>query len=90
MVAITENVFNKLTDFIKNTYGIHLKKEKKALVTGRLQNILLEKKFKNFSEYYEYIISDKTGYAAASLANRITTNHTYFMREPEHFLYLKE
>ena len=46
--------------------------------------------FKNFSEYYNYIISDKSGTAIVTLTNKITTNHTFFMREPEHFYYLRD
>lgn len=90
MVAITEKEFKQLTSYIKANYGIHLKKEKKALVTGRLQNVLANKKIKDFSEYYDYIISDKTGEAASTLANKITTNHTFFMREAEHFYYFRD
>ena len=62
---------------------------KKALVMGRLQRILVEKGFKDFTEYYNYIISDKSGEASKILINKITTNHTFFMREVEHFYFFK-
>jgi len=51
---------------------------------------LEEKNFKSFSEYYEYILSDTTGEAVATLVNKITTNHTFFMREPKHFYYFRD
>ena len=89
MIAITNDEFIKLTSYIKANYGIQLKEEKKALVTSRLQNVLTDMHFKNFTEYYNYIINDKTGKAAITLMNKITTNHTYFMRESEHFDFLK-
>jgi chemotaxis protein methyltransferase CheR len=89
MITITIDEFKILADYIRANYGINLKQEKQALVTGRLHNVLLENNFKNFSEYYDYIVSDKTGTAASILVERITTNHTYFMREPDHFSYLK-
>ena len=63
--------------------------EKRALVTSRLHSILTEHGFTSFSQYFDYVISDKTGQAAIAMMNKITTNHTYFMREPEHFDYLK-
>lgn len=88
--AITEKEFYQLTAYIKANYGIHLKEEKKALVTSRLHSVLLEHGFRNFSEYYEYILSDQTGNAAATLINKITTNHTFFMREADHFNYFRE
>ncbi|HBR02058.1 MAG TPA: chemotaxis protein CheR [Ruminiclostridium sp.] len=90
MISITSKEFEQLTAYIKDNYGIHLKNEKRALVVGRLHNVLLQNKFNNFSEYYQYIISDKTGNAAATLINKITTNHTYFMREADHFIYFRD
>ncbi|MPL97409.1 Chemotaxis protein methyltransferase 1 [bioreactor metagenome] len=90
LITITKEEFRKLADYIKCNYGIQLKEEKQALVTGRLQNVLTEKNFNDFSEYYNYVIQDKTGEAAVTLMNKITTNHTFFMREPEHFYYFRD
>jgi len=45
--------------------------------------------FNNFSEYYNYLITDKTGNALVTLFDKITTNHTFFMREADHFYYFK-
>jgi len=55
------------------------------LVVGRLQNILQQMNFTSFSDYYDYVMSDTTGEAVTTLINKITTNHTFFMREPDHF-----
>jgi chemotaxis protein methyltransferase CheR len=88
--TITDKEFRQLTAYIKDNYGIHLKEEKRALVTGRLYNVLLENNLENFTEYYKYVISDKTGQAAATLINKMTTNHTFFMREAEHFFYFRD
>lgn len=90
MVTITDNEFRKLTAYIKKNYGIHLKEEKKTLVTGRLHNVLDENKCKSFSEYFNLLEADKTGEMATTLVNKITTNHTFFMRESDHFMYFQE
>lgn len=87
MIIISDKEFNKLTEYVKSNYGINLTEKKKTLVVGRLQNILQQKNFNNFSEYYEYIVSDSTGEAVTTLVNKITTNHTFFMRESDHFEY---
>jgi chemotaxis protein methyltransferase CheR len=89
MVTITEKEFWKLSEFIKSNYGINLKEEKKSLVMGRLYNVLIQRNCKNFSDYYDYVVADKTGVAATKLIEKITTNHTFFMREADHFYYLK-
>lgn len=90
MVTITEKEFKQLADYIKAHYGINLKEEKMSLVMGRLQNVLVQEKINSFTDYYNYIISDKTGNAVVTLINKITTNHTFFMREIEHFHYFGE
>lgn len=90
IVTITDEEFKKLSDYIKVNYGIKLNEEKRALLMGRLQNVLSENNFSNFSDYYKYVISDKTGSALITLVNKVTTNHTFFMREAEHFSYFRD
>lgn len=90
MQPITDIEFKKLSGYIKDNYGIHLKEDKLSLITGRLQGVLAQRNCKNFTEYYNYIVSDTTGEAAIELVNKITTNHTFFMRESEHFSCFRE
>lgn len=90
MMNITEKEFRQLADYIEQNYGIHLKAEKQALVAGRLQNVLAQMGFNSFTEYYKYVVSDKSGDAVVTLVDKITTNHTFFMREAEHFYYFRD
>lgn len=90
MITITDKEFKQLAAYIKAHYGIYLKNEKQALVIGRLQHVLMDRNFHSFSEYYDYLISDKTGNAAAILINKISTNHTFFMREADHFDFFRD
>lgn len=90
MVTITQKEYNKLASFIKKNYGIDLGTKKQALVMGRLNNVLIEQKISCFSEYFDYITSDSTGNALVTLVNKITTNHTFFMRENDHFVFFKD
>lgn len=87
---MTEMEFQKLAEYIEKNYGIHLKNEKKTLVVGRLQHVLEENNFKSFSEYYDYLVKDKTKHATNTLINKITTNHTFFMRESDHFYFFRD
>ena len=89
MINISEKEFAKLAEYIKSNYGIHLKEEKKSLVIGRLSNVLMQNGFKYFSDYFDYVSADKTGEAITVLIDGITTNHTFFMREVDHFYYFK-
>lgn len=90
IVTITKKEFDQLAEYIKSNYGIYLKEEKMTLVNGRLHNVLLEEGFSSFTDYYNYLIEDKSGQAAVQLINKITTNHTFFMREADHFYYYRD
>lgn len=90
MITITDNEFRKLAEYIKMNYGIHLKDEKRTLIISRLHNELVKSNCSNFTEYFEYIHSDKTGKAVTELINKITTNHTFFMREADHFYHFRD
>lgn len=89
MISITDKEFKRFSDYIKANYGIYLKQEKRSLIMGRLQNVLLQKNYESFSQYFDYVLADKTGNALVTLIDKVTTNHTFFMREPEHFIYFK-
>ncbi len=84
-VEITSKEFTLLRDFVYNNIGINLTEQKRNLVMGRLQKILRREKFTSFQQYYDFVASDKTGRALSELANSISTNHTFFYRERDHF-----
>lgn len=88
--TITDKEFNQLADYIRRNFGINLREEKRALVTGRLHNVLVQNNISNYSDYIERVLSDKTGKEAAALVSRISTNYTYFMREAEHFRFFAD
>lgn len=90
LLEITEKEFRQLADYIKINYGINLKEEKKTLIVSRLYKVLQEKNFKSFSDYYQYILSDQSGKAGMELIDRVSTNHTFFMREANHFDYFRD
>ena len=88
MISLTDKEFVTLTGFIKEKYGINLTK-KRVLIEGRLSNMLRERGISSFSEYMDIVFKDTTGTEVKTLLNKLTTNHTYFMREADHFEYMK-
>lgn len=90
MLHITDDEFRLLSGYIKQHSGIHLKDEKKTLLVGRLSQILNEQGFTSFMSYYEHLKQDTHGSELSRLIDRVTTNHTYFMREPEHFNFFQK
>lgn len=81
--------FREIVGFIKQNYGINLL-QKRTLVNGRLNNYIVQSGFSSFTEYFSHIKNDPTGKSGVILVNKLTTNHTYFLREPQHFDFLEE
>jgi chemotaxis protein methyltransferase CheR len=75
---------------IYKRFGIDLGDQKRALVVGRLNKVLRKLGFTNFKDYYKYLMRDRSGQALDTLINRISTNHTFFNRESDHFEYFRE
>ncbi|MEY8516063.1 protein-glutamate O-methyltransferase CheR [Lachnospiraceae bacterium 29-84] len=86
---ITEQEFNRIQVYVKKRYGIDLS-GKQILVSGRLENYILRNGFGGYDEYMEKVEKSPTGEEARNLINVLTTNHTYFMREFEHFEFMKK
>lgn len=89
MIKLTDNDFERLVDYMKKNYGINLEK-KRVLIEGRLSNMIQTRGFKSFKEFIDFAFADKTGKETMQLVNKLTTNHTFFMREPEHFDFLRK
>lgn len=87
MFQISDQEFEKLMTFVKTKYGIDLTK-KRILIQSRLSGVLRERGLKDFNEYINLVFKDTTGKEITTLLNKLTTNHSYFMREQEHFHFL--
>ena len=85
---ITDEEFLRIATFMKQRYGIDLS-QKKVIVNGRLENYIKRGGWSSFNEFINAVENDKTGRQEKMLVNFLTTNHTYFMREFEHFEYFK-
>ncbi len=86
---MTETEFLRICHFIKSRYGIDMIR-KKEIVQGRLDNYIRTNGFTDYSGYMNAVESDITGRMEKELVNILTTNHTFFMREFEHFDYLRQ
>jgi chemotaxis protein methyltransferase CheR len=78
-------VFRQFADLIYKEAGIHLGEHKQALVSARLGKRMRFLSIKDFDDYYEYIQRDHSRKELSNLLDAVSTNVTYFYREPEHF-----
>ena len=89
MIYLTDEEFAAIMTHIKDNYGVNLSK-KRSLIEGRLSNHLTALGFDNYKDYFSYAMNDKTGDEMTVLISKLTTNHTYFMREGDHFDFYRE
>ncbi len=82
---ITDEEYEKITGLIYERFGIYLSEKKRVLVLQRLQKLLRDGGFKTFGEYYDYVVDEETGEALLKMIDVISTNHTSFFREKDHF-----
>ncbi|MDE7246277.1 MAG: protein-glutamate O-methyltransferase CheR [Lachnospiraceae bacterium] len=85
---ITDSEFQRIVTYVKRNFGIDLS-QKKVLVGGRLENYLVRNGYANYNEFMAKVEQNPKGGEATDLINILTTNHTYFMRESEHFDFMK-
>lgn len=84
---MTDKEFLRIVKYVSVRYGIDLS-SKKVIVEGRMSNYLANQGYISFDSYMDKIEADSTGEEAQNLINMLTTNHTYFMRETDHFDFL--
>jgi len=89
MLYITDKEFNEIAIYFKDNFGVNLT-TKKPLVEGRLGNYIEQQGYKSYKEYFDHVVKDPTGDAVSTLISKLTTNHTYFLRESEHFVFFKD
>ncbi len=87
-LKLTDEDFYRLVTYMKNNYGINLEK-KRILIEGRLSGMAAARGYDNFKDLLDSVFADKTGSETMRLVNKLTTNHTFFLREAEHFEFLK-
>ena len=87
MMNMTDREFRQLRELVYERLGINLTGKKRSMLIGRLQKLLRTSGFKNFQDYYEYLVNDSGMKAMTELINRVTTNYSFFYRGKSHFEY---
>ena len=88
-LQISDAEFEAFSQFLYQHAGIHLRLGKKALVCGRLSKRLLHHQLRSYAEYFALIQSPEGQIEQQICVDLLTTNETYFFREPKHFEWLR-
>lgn len=91
MTLLSRKAFEAVTQLFHEASGIRLGDNKEALVAGRLQRLAQEHGVNDLEAYVDRLVSGNAPAAEMTrVIDRLTTNETYFFREPQHFNDLAE
>jgi chemotaxis protein methyltransferase CheR len=87
---ITDQEFAHFQRFIFDAAGITLSGAKKSLVSSRLAMRLQRREVSSYGEYITLLSSGREQEEVQLAVDLLTTNETYFFREPRHFEFLRD
>jgi len=87
---IRDDEFKKFRQLIYEVAGISMAPQKKMLVASRLARRLSHYQLSTYSEYFELANSPQYPGEFQVMIDSLTTNETYFFREPQHFDFLEQ
>jgi chemotaxis protein methyltransferase CheR len=89
-IGITDQEFALFQRLIYKIAGISLSDAKKVLLVGRLAKRLRQHELATFTAYYRMLASGDYPEEVQIMVDLLTTNETYFFREPQHFQFLRD
>ncbi len=87
-VEITNAEYAQFQQLIHKIAGISMSDSKRTLLVGRLGRRLRHHKMSSYSDYYKLVTSPGGKPELQQMVDLLTTNETYFFREPRHFEFL--
>jgi chemotaxis protein methyltransferase CheR len=88
-LALRAGEFEQIRQLAHVAFGLDLKPGKEELVMARLRRLVRAGGFLSFQQYCRHVVADRTGQSLARMIDALATNHTAFMREAEHFNFLR-
>lgn len=90
VVALSDKEFLQFQRFIYEAAGISMANGKQALVSGRLAKRLAHHQLNSYGEYLRMLENREHSRELQIAVDLLTTNETYFFREPKHFALLRQ
>lgn len=87
-LSLSNREFQQFRGMIHEIAGIAMSEAKRQLIAGRLNKRLRHFGLGSYGDYYQLLMKDKEELQIA--VDLLTTNETYFFREPKHFEFLRE
>jgi len=87
---LSDAEFEKFRRFILNEAGIDMSPSKRALIQSRLAKRLRELKLGSYGAYWQSLQKPESAGERQRAINLLSTNETFFFREPQHFAWLQQ
>ena len=85
---LSPRAFRQIQQFFQEASGIVLSQGKQALVASRLRKRVEHHDMSGFDEYCKLLVDPESHAERRIVIDLLTTNETYFFREPDHFAHL--
>lgn len=87
---MTVREFSSIRKLAFDSCGIDFADSKKDMVASRLDRALRKLSLSCYEDYYLHVRDDASGAALREFIDALTTNHTNFLREADHFGFLRD
>jgi chemotaxis protein methyltransferase CheR len=87
---LTDEEYAKFCGLIYRVAGIRIAENKRVMIGNRVRRRLRATGIPGFGEYYAYLTSPSGNGEMPLFLDAITTNETYFFRDPQHYDWLGE
>lgn len=87
--TLSDQEFKQFQSMIYDIAGISMSPAKKPLVSGRLAKRVKHHGFGSYGDYFRALMKEESRAELQVAVDLLTTNETYFFREPKHFDFLR-
>lgn len=88
--VLSDKEFRQFQAMIYEIAGISMSPAKKPLVSGRLAKRLKQYSLKSYGDYFSILMQHDQRDELQTAIDLLTTNETFFFREPKHFDFLRQ
>ncbi len=88
--VLTRKEFTRFQELIYRIAGISMTEAKMVLVSGRLARRLQHYELNSYGDYFELLNRPGNSAELQVAIDLLTTNETFFFREPKHFQFLRD
>lgn len=87
---LSDSDFRRLQQMMLEASGIRMAEQKRTLMAGRLMGRLRALELDSYGDYMKVLDDPASQEERRTVIDLLTTNETYFFREPKHFEFLRE